>query len=75
MDNKVRVMKLDGEKEIIEENIEMARMMSLEDWRRFRSWCNYYEIRQKMSVVKWRYEKNRLLRKWLWLDGRLMDNG
>ena len=51
-------------KKIIEENIEMSIGMTLIEWREFREWCGYYELRSKVSRKEWAYKKNRLLKEW-----------
>jgi hypothetical protein len=52
-------------KKIIEENIEMSKKMSEKDWKRFREWCGYYELRWKLSGLEWRILKNKFLKEWL----------
>jgi len=51
-------------KKIIEENKEMSKGLTARDWERFNEWCEFDNIRPKMTSREWRLMKNGLLKQW-----------
>lgn len=43
------------------ENIYLTRNWNIQDWRNFREWCNYYDVRIGMNMEEWSFRKHQLL--------------